>query len=215
MILRSSSAIKVFWFRYRAESGSCQLMPISVYSIHYLKSRSLTLGNTFPELLSARMMMMTMMIFVFVKSLHIWRKRGYFCIAEALIIAVNGKGPTCTVILVAKGCTRKTCLLLNGAGYTVTTNTENSELFGVFFASVFMTEVSQISMFSKRGWGGDELPVVYDNQLRNYLREHEPYKSMGPQRLHLRVLRGLCNVLARLLSIIFEELWKSREVPVN
>lgn len=57
--------------------------------------------------------------------------------------------------------------------------------------------------------------MVYDNQLRNYLREHDPYKSMGPERLHLRVPRELSDVLVRSLSVIFEKLWKSREVPVN
>lgn len=41
-------------------------------------------------------------------------------------------------------------LLLNGAGYPVTTDTEKSELFSVVFASDFMTKVSQTSMFSKR-----------------------------------------------------------------
>lgn len=50
-------------------------------------------------------------------------------------------------------------LLLN----PVTTNTEKSELFSVFFASVFMTKVSQTSVFIKSGLGGYSLPVVYND----------------------------------------------------
>lgn len=57
--------------------------------------------------------------------------------------------------------------------------------------------------------------MVYDDRLRNCLREHDPYKSMGRERLHLSMPRELSDVLARPLSNIFEKLWKSREVPIN
>lgn len=57
--------------------------------------------------------------------------------------------------------------------------------------------------------------MVYDNRLKNYLREHDPYKTVEPDRLHLSTLRAFSGVLARSLSIIFEKLWKSMEISDN
>lgn len=55
--------------------------------------------------------------------------------------------------------------------------------------------------------------MVYDNRLE--LREHDPFKTVEPDRLHLSVLRAFAGVLARSLPIIFEKLWKSMEVLDN
>ena len=40
-------------------------------------------------------------------------------------------------------------------------------------------------------------------------------KSMGPNRIHTRVLRELDNVIMRILSIIFQQSWEYGEVPVD
>lgn len=57
--------------------------------------------------------------------------------------------------------------------------------------------------------------MVYSNTLRNYLRDHDPYKTMEPDRLHLSILRAFSGALARALYIIFEKLWKPMEAPEN
>ncbi|GAB0209556.1 mitochondrial enolase superfamily member 1 [Grus japonensis] len=56
-------------------------------------------------------------------------------------------------------------------------------------------------------------PSVKEELVCELLQELDPYKSMGPDNIHLRVLRELADVIARLLSVIFEKLWKSGDIP--
>ncbi|KAJ7400019.1 hypothetical protein BTVI_109453 [Pitangus sulphuratus] len=53
-----------------------------------------------------------------------------------------------------------------------------------------------------------DLEIVWD-----LLLQLDPYKSMGPDGIHARILKDLADVITQPLSVIFEESWESRGAP--
>ncbi|KFO10397.1 hypothetical protein N312_13118, partial [Balearica regulorum gibbericeps] len=58
-------------------------------------------------------------------------------------------------------------------------------------------------------------PIIQGEMVRDLLHHLDIYKSMGPDGIHPRVLRELAEVLTKPLSIIYQQSWLTREVPVD
>ncbi|GAB0181781.1 mitochondrial enolase superfamily member 1 [Grus japonensis] len=102
-------------------------------------------------------------------------------------------------------------------GDLVTQDMEKAEVLNDFFSSIFtgkcLSHTAQVT--EGRDWENAEPPTVGEDQVREYLRNLKVHKSMGPDGLHLCVLREVTDEVARPLAIIFEKSWQSGKVPAD
>jgi len=94
---------------------------------------------------------------------------------------------------------------------------EKAEILNTFFASVFASRThpwdSSTLAGGERGWEMEGSHLVDKRVVQERLSGLSAHKSMGPDGMHPRVLRKLAEVIAGLLSIIFERSWRTGEVP--
>jgi len=105
------------------------------------------------------------------------------------------------------------------AGDLVTWIMEKAEVLNDVFASVFDRMCSSHTTQGAEGkggdWGNEEPPSAGEDQVQDHLRNLKVHKSMGPEEMHSWVQRALMGEAAKPLSILFERLWWSGEVPTN
>ncbi|PKU44177.1 rna-directed dna polymerase from mobile element jockey- hypothetical protein [Limosa lapponica baueri] len=66
---------------------------------------------------------------------------------------------------------------------------------------------------TEKVWTKEDFPLVEEGQVREHLSKLDIRKSMVPDGMHPRALRELAEVIAGLLSIIFERSWRTGKVP--
>ncbi|KFV90098.1 hypothetical protein N327_01950, partial [Fulmarus glacialis] len=58
-------------------------------------------------------------------------------------------------------------------------------------------------------------PIIQGEMVSDLLHHLDTHKSMRPDEIHPRVLRELAEVLTKPLSILYQQSWLTREVPVD
>ncbi|KAJ7395326.1 hypothetical protein BTVI_155997 [Pitangus sulphuratus] len=91
-------------------------------------------------------------------------------------------------------------------------------VFNAFFASVFNMDDrpggSQCRELEDHDCENDQQPA-HPKTVGDLLLQLEPCKSMGPDGIQTRILKGLADLIAKPLSMIFEWPWESGEVPAE
>ncbi|KAK4828655.1 hypothetical protein QYF61_000303 [Mycteria americana] len=110
--------------------------------------------------------------------------------------------------------------LLDAGGNIVTKDEEKAEELNAFFASVFNSKTScslgtQPPELEDRDGEQNEAPIIQREMVSDLLHPLDTHKSMGPDGIHVRVLRELAEVLTKPLSTLHQQSCLTGEVPVD
>ncbi|KAK4821107.1 hypothetical protein QYF61_013445 [Mycteria americana] len=110
--------------------------------------------------------------------------------------------------------------LVDWGGNTVTKDEEEAEVLNAFFASVFNSRANcslgtQPPELEDRDGDQNGAPIIQGEMVSDLLHHLDTHKSMGPDEIHLRVLKELADVLTKPLSIIYQQSWLTGEVPAD
>jgi len=105
--------------------------------------------------------------------------------------------------------------LLHVAGNT---DTKAEEKANAFFASVFNSQTGYSQgikppVLEDRDGEQNKPPIIQEEAVNDLLCHLDTYKSMGPDGIHQRVLREMAEELAKTLSIIYQQSWRTGKVP--
>ncbi|GAB0179504.1 mitochondrial enolase superfamily member 1 [Grus japonensis] len=101
--------------------------------------------------------------------------------------------------------------LLNETGDLVTQHMEKA-FFGSVFPSKMDLQEFQVLEIREKGWRKEYLPLVEEDQVREYLNNLDIHKFMDPDEMHPQVLMELEDVITRPLSMIFDQSWRLGEL---
>ena len=93
-------------------------------------------------------------------------------------------------------------------------------MLNVFFASVFNSKTcyslgTQPLALVDRDGEQNRSCIIHNEMVLDLLQKLDAYKSMWPDRLHPAVLKELADVVAKPLSIILQQSWRTRDVPAD
>ncbi|KAK4821004.1 hypothetical protein QYF61_010735 [Mycteria americana] len=110
--------------------------------------------------------------------------------------------------------------LLDMKGNIVTKDEEKARVLNATFTSVFNSKTScspgtQPPELEDRDGEQSEAPIIQGEMVSDLLHHLDTDKSMGLDGIHPRVLRELAELLTKPLSILCQQSWLTREVPVD
>jgi len=91
---------------------------------------------------------------------------------------------------------------------------EKAEVLNAFFVPVFtsQTRLQEWHAPEARGRSKEDVTLLEEDQVRGYVNNLDIYKSMGPDGVHLELLREHDDVITKPLFIIFGRSWQLRDV---